>query len=95
MNEKDLLTAISGIDDRFITETQTAGIDTYFETRAQASTNETQLDLYYRTYVKALMEKDTDKTFYPDANLTLRVTYGNVKGFEPSDGVKYSHYTTI
>ena len=56
---------------------------------------ETQLDLYYRTYVKALMEKDTDKTFYPDANLTMRVTYGNVKGFEPSDGVHYTHYTTL
>ena len=56
---------------------------------------ETQLDLYYRTYVKALMEKDTDKTFYPDANLTMRVTYGNVKGFDPSDGVRYTHYTTL
>ena len=56
---------------------------------------EKQLDLYYRTYVKALMEKDTDKTFYPDANLTMRVTYGNVKGFEPSDGVRYTHYTTL
>ena len=56
---------------------------------------EKQLDLYYRTYVKALMEKDTDKTFYPDANLTMRVTYGNVKGFEPNDGVRYTHYTTL
>ena len=56
---------------------------------------EKQLDLYYRTYVKALMEKDTNKTFYPDANLTMRVTYGNVKGFEPSDGVRYTHYTTL
>lgn len=70
-------------------------IDAYFATRTLASDNESQLDLYYRTYVKALMEKDTDKTFYPDANLTLRVTYGNVKGFEPSNGVKYSHYTTL
>lgn len=49
----------------------------------------------YRTYVKALMEKDQDKTFYPDANLTLRVTYGNVKGFSPSDGVNYMCYTTL
>jgi V8-like Glu-specific endopeptidase len=56
---------------------------------------EKQLDLYYRTYVKALMEKDTDKTFYPDANLTMRVTYGNVKGLEPNDGVRYTHYTTL
>ncbi|MCR5114092.1 MAG: S46 family peptidase [Bacteroidales bacterium] len=61
---------------------------------AQDKTEE-QLDLCYRKYVKALMEKDTDKTFYPDANLTMRVTYGNVKGFSPSDGVQYVHYTTL
>lgn len=54
-----------------------------------------QLNTYYRTYVKALMEKDTDRVFYPDANLTLRVTYGQVKGFDPADGVNYDYYTTL
>ena len=56
---------------------------------------EGQLDSYYRTYVKALMEKEKDRVFYPDANLTMRVTYGQVKGFEPADGVSYIHYTTL
>jgi hypothetical protein len=55
----------------------------------------TDLDQYYRTYVKALMEKDKDKTFYPDANLTMRVTYGQVKGFQPADGTDYVYYTTL
>jgi V8-like Glu-specific endopeptidase len=41
------------------------------------------------------MEKNSNRHFYPDANLTMRVTYGNVKGFSPSDGVDYVHYTTI
>ena len=59
--------------------------------RAESS----QLDQYYRTYVKALMEKDKDKTFYPDANLTMRVTYGQVKGFQPADGTDYVYYTTL
>jgi len=54
-----------------------------------------QLDQYYRQYVKALMEKDKDKTFYPDANLTMRVTYGQVKGFQPADGTDYIYYTTL
>ena len=58
--------------------------------------NETNdLDQYYRTYVKALMEKDKDKAFYPDANLTMRVTYGQVKGFQPADGTDYVFYTTL
>ena len=54
-----------------------------------------ELDQYYRTYVKALMEKDKDKAFYPDANLTMRVTYGQVKGFQPADGTDYVYYTTL
>lgn len=54
-----------------------------------------ELDQYYRTYVKALMEKDKDKAFYPDANLTMRVTYGQVKGFQPADGADYVYYTTL
>ncbi|MEG1556241.1 MAG: S46 family peptidase [Bacteroidales bacterium] len=54
-----------------------------------------KLNNHYRIYVEALMEKDKEKTFYPDANLTMRVTYGKVKGFEPTDGVEYVYYTTI
>ena len=61
------------------------------ELRPKAS----KLNSYYKTYVKALMEKEKDKTFYPDANLTMRITYGNVKGFEPKDGVEYVYYTTL
>ena len=41
------------------------------------------------------MEKDKDKVFYPDANLTMRVTYGQVKGFQPADGTDYVYYTTL
>jgi hypothetical protein len=36
-----------------------------------------------------------DKTFYPDANSTLRVAYGKVEPYEPVDGVKYKYYTTL
>ena len=34
-----------------------------------------------------------DKVFYPDANSTLRVAYGNVKGYKPRDGMNYDFYT--
>ncbi len=67
----------------------------YSQMRTKYTTNRSQLDSYYRTYVKALMEKEKDHVFYPDANLTLRVTYGQVKGFEPADGVEYNYYTTL
>ena len=69
--------------------------DQYQASRNKLTPTKLQLDSYYRTYVKALMEKEKDRVFYPDANLTLRVTYGQVKGFEPADGVEYNYYTTL
>lgn len=48
-----------------------------------------------RIYMKAQMEMQPEKRFYPDANSTLRVSYGKVKPFDPSDGVKYKHFTTM
>ncbi|MDR1112263.1 MAG: S46 family peptidase [Bacteroidales bacterium] len=67
----------------------------YFEAVKRLTSVEQQLDNHYRIYVKALMEKNTQKVFYPDANLTLRVTYGKVQGFSPEDGKEYLYYTTI
>lgn len=52
-------------------------------------------DSLYRVYVAGIMQMDTIKEFYPDANLTLRVAYGNVKSYEPKDGVVYKPYSTI
>ncbi len=46
-------------------------------------------------YMKALMEMQPAKKFYPDANSTLRLTYGNVKAYSPKDGVDYKYYTTL
>ena len=39
--------------------------------------------------MKALIETFPDKRFFPDANSTLRVTYGKVKGYRPKDAVYY------
>jgi hypothetical protein len=48
-----------------------------------------------RIYMQAQMDVFKEKTFYPDANSTLRVTYGKVKGYNPRDAVKYDHYTYL
>ncbi len=53
------------------------------------------LNILYRTYVSGLRQMQTDRVFYPDANLTLRVSYGKVGGFTPRDGVVYDYYTTL
>ncbi|HMQ50105.1 MAG TPA: S46 family peptidase [Saprospiraceae bacterium] len=46
-------------------------------------------------YMKAQMEVFAEKRFYPDANSTLRVTYGQVKGYKPRDAVAYTPVTYL
>jgi len=48
-----------------------------------------------RIYMKGQMDMQPDKRFSPDANFTLRVTYGKVEGFKPQDGKTYRHFTTL
>jgi hypothetical protein len=48
-----------------------------------------------KDYMSAQMEFDKERIFYPDANLTLRVTYGSVKGYRSKDAVKFDYYTTL
>ncbi|MEJ7627824.1 MAG: S46 family peptidase [Ferruginibacter sp.] len=48
-----------------------------------------------RTYMQAQMEVMKEKMFYPDANSTLRLTYGTVQGYAPRDAVKFSYYTDL
>ncbi|WP_294139559.1 S46 family peptidase [uncultured Sanguibacteroides sp.] len=48
-----------------------------------------------RLWMAGLMEMQPNKTFYPDANSTLRIAYGKIAGYTPSDAVYYKHYTTL
>ena len=48
-----------------------------------------------KAYMAAQMKFESDKVFYPDANFTLRVSYGQVKGYDARDAVEYKHFTTL
>ena len=48
-----------------------------------------------KAFTKGLMEWKADEPSYPDANSTMRLTYGTVKSYSPQDGVLYKHYTTL
>ncbi len=48
-----------------------------------------------RLFVAGLMEMEQDRKFYPDANSTMRLTYGTIGDYVPRDGVHYSYYTTL
>jgi len=62
------------------------------------SLNNNSSDLYdnaIRLFEKGVMEMKSGKLFYPDANSTIRLTYGNVGDYKPADAVYYNYYTTI
>jgi len=46
-------------------------------------------------YLKAVLEKNAGKIMYPDANSTMRLSYGNVQDYSPKDGIVYKTTTTI
>ena len=48
-----------------------------------------------RVFIEGILAMNKDKNFAPDANSTIRMTYGNVKSYEPRDGVFYDYYTTL
>ncbi|MCQ2315509.1 MAG: S46 family peptidase [Bacteroidales bacterium] len=51
--------------------------------------------VYMEGQMKMIPEVFPERNMYPDANFTLRVTYGKVGGFKPKDGVNYRHFTTL
>ncbi|MBR6731751.1 MAG: S46 family peptidase, partial [Bacteroidales bacterium] len=70
--------------------------------RPEAARLNQELQLAYRDYMRGQMEYAEDingpkalEAFYPDANLTLRVAYGHIKGYSPADGVYYTPSSTI
>lgn len=65
------------------------------EVQSRLSDLTTNINQQQRIYMQAQMEVMKEKKFYPDANSTLRVTYGNVKGYNPRDAVKYDYYTYL
>lgn len=73
------------------------GEELYTMYRGSASAHadvEANMDKGYRLFTAGLREMNADKNYYPDANSTMRVTYGNVGSYYPKDGVFYDYYTT-
>ena len=75
-----------------------AGLSAYKQYRklymASLAHNET-IAIGERYFVSGLLQMNKDKNFAPDANSTIRLTYGNVREYEPRDGVTYHYYTTL
>jgi len=65
------------------------------EVAAPYNEYKTQIDSLQRLYMKAQLENAGDKKLFPDANSTMRVSYGQVNGYNPKDGVNYLPVTHL
>ena len=72
-------------------------MDFYFNNiRTKTADLNNQIAALQRVFMRGQMEMlSGTKRMYPDANFTLRVTYGKIGGFSPRDAVEYKHYTTL
>jgi hypothetical protein len=53
------------------------------------------IDSLNHIYMAAMMDFEPNRLFYPDANFTLRIAYGQVKGYDARDGVYFKHFSTL
>jgi hypothetical protein len=65
------------------------------EVTPQLNAIQSKINSLQREYMQAQMEVFNEKTFYPDANSTLRVTYGKVRGYQPRNAVTYEPFTYL
>ncbi len=70
-------------------------IELYRGGAAQNAQANEMLDKGNRLFQDGLRKMMPEKEFYPDANSTMRASFGNVKDYEPKDGVTYKYYTTL
>jgi hypothetical protein len=78
-----------------ISELNDAFVDIYRNYYGRIKSYDAALESIERQYMAALMEFQSDKVFYPNANATLRVAYGKVEGYTNLDGVEYKYFTTL
>lgn len=71
--------------------------DAYLAVQAKPEMKDAQVKMTRATrlFVKGVREMMPNKTFYPNANSTMRLTYGNVLPYEPKDAVSYNFETTL
>ncbi len=67
----------------------------FVEVRPQLAALSSKTDSLQRVWMAAQMKVLPERTYSPDANGTLRITFGKVEGYDPFDGASYAYYTTL
>ncbi len=103
LNEDQLQNILNDLDNKISSITNDplfilfSKTNSFYNTKVRPNTQKLDLQLneLYKIYIAGQMKYIKNKVFYPDANSTLRVTYGKVKGLKPRDGLSYDYYTTL
>ena len=85
---------VKAIDEDLALQYAQSKYDQYGNLLDQLKELDKELALLHKTYIRGLGEMKLPVPSYPDANFTIRLTYGNVKPYDPKDGVHYNYYTT-
>jgi len=67
----------------------------FTETNRRIQEYQTRLDRAERLYIRGLREMNPDALFYPDANGTMRLTFGTISGYQAADAVFFNYVTTL
>ncbi|HBX45820.1 MAG TPA: serine protease [Porphyromonadaceae bacterium] len=78
-----MLTFVRGVNEEFV------------RLRSQLSAYDDAFEIARRTYMEGILRMDGEDAHFPDANLTLRLSYGQVKGYRPRDAVSYGYQSTM
>ncbi len=89
------LTSVSNFSNDPAVTLYNAVVSVYLPIYKNLRASEAKISEGHKTFAAGLLEWEKGKPSYPDANLTMRLTYGTVKGYSPADGIDYKYYTTL
>ncbi|MEQ3138479.1 S46 family peptidase [Bacteroides intestinalis] len=85
---------VKAIEKDIATQYSHAKIENMMALAKDLNSTSKELTLLHKAYIRGLGEMKEPVPSYPDANFTIRLTYGNVKSYNPRDAVHYKYYTT-
>ena len=85
---------VKAIEKDLATQYSRAKIEKKTSLAQELNSTSKELALLHKAYIRGLGEMKEPVPSYPDANFTIRLTYGNVKSYNPRDAVHYKYYTT-
>ena len=85
---------VKAIEKDIATQYSRAKIEKLMALAKDLNSTSKELALLHKAYIRGLGEMKEPVPSYPDANFTIRLTYGNVKSYNPRDAVYYKYYTT-